>query len=629
MSRRPWFALALVLLLLGRGWSIGRQLLAPLPEETDRLLVVACVQSIPAVRDDGWQFDARVRFLQQDSWPPRRLRLQLPEGLPAPTVGDCWQYAARLSQPRTPSGRRALLRDHFSGYARVDAGPLNRKVSAGDPGTLLSLRARLERRIAGQVADPSAAALLAALAVGATGEVSPRQWQVFNATGITHLVAISGMHVTFFAMLAMGVARRVWQWLAPRAWLPRRSLCASLVGIAMALAYALLAGMPVPAQRTVLMLAAFLGVRECSRCAPPSVTVGMALVAVLAWDPMAVLDAGFWLSFLAVGAIVFVQGSRLAQPSPRVQALALQWVVGIALLPVTVAIFGTFPAAGLLVNLLAIPLFSVLLVPPILLATACLLLPLPALQWCGEHLMQAVGWLATLMWPWLSAAADLPGALWRASVPWTWYLLAMPAALLVLLPVSMRLRLAAAALLGSVFLLRAPRPPPGELWLDVRASASTTALVLRTRSHLVLLGTGEVHGSGGEVFARRLLPLLREAGYPVIDLWLPGSLTRDVQAALRLAAAEFPVRAVLLPVAIAPPPEMQGCRDMRWQWDGIEFQLQQRGDGRARACTLSVARGTHLVSPLDLGALAIDAGGAVTYVLDDAGLALRSMRLRL
>jgi competence protein ComEC len=355
--------------------------------------------------------------------------------------------------------------------------------------------------------------------------------------------------------------------------------------------------------------------------------VAVALVAVLAYDPMAVLDAGFWLSFLAVGAIVFVQGSRMG-PQPRfVEGLSLQWVVGIALLPATVAIFGTFPAAGLLVNLAAIPVFSVLLVPPILVATACLALPLPPAQWCGVQLVQLAGAVAALLWPALCWCADLPGALWRASPPRSWYLLAVPAVLAALLPLGLRMRMAALALLASVFLLRAPRPPEGALWIDVRASSSATALLLRTRSHLLLVGTGEVYGSTGDAFARRLLPLLREARYPAIDLWLPGSLTRDVQVALRIAAAEFTVREALLPPSASTPPEMQHCAERQWRWDGIDMHLLAGADGRS--CVLSVARGRHHIELRDLGREAIDAGGSLDFVLDDAGLALRPMRLRL
>jgi competence protein ComEC len=243
------------------------------------------------------------------------------------------------------------------------------------------------------------------------------------------------------------------------------------------------------------------------------------------------------------------------------------------------------------------------------------------------HLVRLAGAIAALLWPALSWCADLPGALWRASPPWSWYLLAVPAVLVALLPLALRLRLAALVLVASAFLLRAPRPPAGELWIDVRASASATALLLRTHSHLLLLGTGEVYGSGGDAFARRLLPLLRAAGYPGIDLWLPGSLTRDVQAALRIAAAELPVREALLPPAISTPPEMQHCAERRWRWDGIDLHLLASADGRS--CVLSVARGRHHIEPAGLGREAIDAGGALAFALDDAGLALRPMRLRL
>src|SRR5690606_30176680 len=99
------------------------------------------------------------------------------------------------------------------------------------------------------------------------------------------------------------------------------------------------------------------------------------------------LSAGFWLSFLAVAAIVMLAGARLAGGAPLRTAIRVQWLVSVALLPVTVAIFGTFSAVGLLANALAIPVFTLLLVPPILLATACYLVPVAAIGWCGDLLV--------------------------------------------------------------------------------------------------------------------------------------------------------------------------------------------------------------------------------------------------
>jgi hypothetical protein len=131
MSRRTLLAVGLCVLILGRALALGRELLAPLPGDEDYLLVEACVRSVPALEESGWRFDARVRFLRHAEWPVRYLRVQLPQEMPGPLVGECWQYAARVSQPRELAAQRVLLRDHLGGYARVDPGPLNRRIAAG------------------------------------------------------------------------------------------------------------------------------------------------------------------------------------------------------------------------------------------------------------------------------------------------------------------------------------------------------------------------------------------------------------------------------------------------------------------------------------------------------------------
>jgi competence protein ComEC len=585
--------LAIVLLFtLGRGLLQAQRLLAPLPDVEYRLLVEACVRSVPALQETGWRFDARVGFPRHPDWAARVLRMQLPATSRGPVVGECWQYMAQLDAPEDARGRIALLRDHLSGYARVTDSALTRRIAPARGG-LDALRARIATRIADGVEDPSAAALLAALAVGVTGEVSARQWQVFNATGITHLVAISGMHVTFFALFIMTAARWLWRRTAPWPGLPRREGFAAAVGMLLALCYALLSGFAVPAQRTVVMLAAFLGMQQCARRTRPAWTVVVALVAVLLWDPLAVFAAGFWLSFGAVIVIVVLAGGRLQQGAPLAAALRLQWVVSLGLLPMTVAIFGSFSMVGLLANLLAIPVFTLLLVPPVLLATACHLLPGAYAAWCGDVLVQLAGWVATALWPLLCWCADLPGALWHAAPPLGWYALALPAVLIALLPVVRSARMMALALLGSAFLLQAPRPRAGELWIDLAGEGASATALLRTRSHLLLWGTGEVYGSSGRRFERLLLPRLRAAGYPAIDLWLPGNLTRDTQAALRQAAAQFEIHHVKVPPAREPPPEFTACSAARWKWDGIIFETRPAQSGRH--CLLNATLGTQRV----------------------------------
>jgi competence protein ComEC len=249
--------------------------------------------------------------------------------------------------------------------------------------------------------------------------------------------------------------------------------------------------------------------------------------------------------------------------------------------------------------------------------------------YCGESLLRLAGAVATALWPGLCWFADLPGSLWHARPTPGWYLLAVPAVMLVLLPLAWRTRVAALALLMSVFLLREPRPAAGVLWIDAQGQGGAATLLLRTRTHLLLLGSGEVYGSGGRRFARQVLPRLRAAGYSRLDLWLPGSLTREAQLALRQADAELTVVRVVLAPSRDPPPELMACTAARWQWDGIEFELRASAD--RRECVLAAIAGGQRVEFDRAGSLrgALDAHGKAQLALSAAGLARRAPFLRL
>src|SRR5690606_21548487 len=121
-------------------------------------------------------------------------------------------------------------------------------------------------------------------------------------------------------------------------------------------------------------------------------------------------------------------------------------------------------------------------------------------------------------------------------------------------------------------------------------------------------------GAGGRAFARHVQPLLRAGSHRRIDLWLPGTLTRDSQAALALGGAQLPVERVLLPPARGVPPEMQDCAAEQWEWEGIHFTLAATSDGRG--CVLGA--GVDAADPvLWLG------GGTATGLPQVSGTTLR------
>jgi competence protein ComEC len=540
----------------------------------ERMRVQAHIESVPVVTEHGWQFVAAITPPPQSGVLPVRVRLDFPVGTGVPRADDRWQLVVQFSgtAARDTGYQRTLWREGIAATGQVRPSPLNRRLAAGSAG-INHWREKVAMRIVHRVADPATAGLLSALAVGVTGDVSRDQWRVFNATGITHLVAISGLHVTFFALLTMRLARWLWRRSTTLQSCLRREAFASGFGVLLALGYALLSGFSVPAQRTVIMLTAFLWAQQAGRVARPFWSVAVALVVVLLYDATAALSAGFWLSFGAVSAIVMIAGAAFFTGENLHAAARVQWVVTVALLPVTVAIFGTFAALGPLVNALAIPLFTLALVPPILCATLLCLLPGTAMAWCADHLFDVTGWLATGLWPVLARCADAASALWFANAPLVWYPLAAAGAVVLLLPMARTLRWLAGVCLLSVFWAQPLRPDPAELWIDVLDVGASSAVLLRTRHHQILSGVGESFASAGRRFEARVLPRLRSGGFRQLDLLLLGRASRDDHAALTLGAALLHVARVETAASSEHAPEIHSCEPRRWHWDGVEFEL--------------------------------------------------------
>ena len=539
-----------------------------LPESGEgRHLVVARVLSIPERRGDELRFiagiaPARDRAVSPDAdspdprWDPRwplRIRL-LWKHAPAVQVGDRWQLPVSLTaltRARNPGqgwfDRQALRAGLHAGGTVLDS-RLVRKLEAGPP-SVDALRAWLSAAIRVRVTERDSAALLAALAVGDTQYVSREQWRVFNAVGITHLVAISGLHVTLFSLLTAAAARRLWA-LLPWLWRRvRREHCAALVGVTAACAYALLSGFSVPAQRTLIMLATWHALRCAARPSVTAPALAVALLCVLALDPLAPLGAGFWLSFAAVAVLMHAMAPAAPAPAAggagRVRAALhaaaelwhTQWRVALGLLPVTLAVFGSASIAGLFVNLLAIPLFSFALVPLILLS-----LPLLSL-WpaAADPMLWLAAWIAAQLMPWLTRVADWDFALWRMQSPVWAVLLSVPAVWLLLLPGRWCLRGSACCALLPLLWPRVASIAPGEFTATVLDAGRGQAIVLRTAQHALLYDDGEHWGSDGAITRDVLLPALRAARLRRVDRVLMPRLDNDRGAGLVQLASELRV----------------------------------------------------------------------------------------
>lgn len=573
----------------------------------ERVLAQARVTDVPARSAGGWRFEAEVRHPRQPDRAPVTAMIDMP-GPQRPAAGETWQLLLRYDAiPRNAEGAvdpmRLAVRDGRQARARVLRSPLNQRLEAAG-WSIDAMRERVARRIQQRASDPSAGALLAALTVGATGEVSTRQWRDFSATGITHLVAISGAHVTFFALLSMALVRRAWsrlRWLQHRV---QRERLAGAAGILLATGYALLSGFSVPAQRTLLMLCAFVLWRESARATTPCWSLAVAMCAVLALNPLAVLGAGFWLSFAAVAAILLLPGSRLGEQDSLRSAARVQFAVSLALLPMTVLLFGSFSFSGLLVNAAAIPLFGFVLVPGALLATLAYLLPGSLPRAAGDLLVDCSAVIAAWMLPWLGRVAQWEGSNWLGQMALLPLALAALSTLACLLPLRPAVRVAALLLAFSGFLGTWRPPPAGTALLDIVGTGTRTSIVATTASQRIVFGTGEVHGGDGRRFRSAVVERLRRQGGPRPSLLVVGSPRAERLSAATVAAAAWQGIAIAADGSTRPlPPELLPCGGHAWQSDGVHFGMLAPLQGRGCALLVRTTGGSALLT------LDVDAAG--------------------
>lgn len=240
--------------------------------------------------------------------------------------------------------------------------------------------------------EQQAQAVTLSLLTGDRSLINRDTKDLYQLAGISHLLAISGTHVLFLAIILAALVTKLITRTHPALYriLPSWQV-RWWVMIGSAFIYALFTGFDVPAARTAWMLLA-IGLVRFTLLPISAMQVLMALAVLMAWfDPYVLWQAGFWLSFIAVALLLKYDSSLenqqqtaldLEEPGSYVsrawllfkRILRLQSWLFIALLPITLLLFGKASLWGLVINLFAIGLFGWIIVPLNLLAGLCYLL---------------------------------------------------------------------------------------------------------------------------------------------------------------------------------------------------------------------------------------------------------------
>ena len=549
------------------------------------------------------KFPRRIYLSWQPAW-------RNPQTIPDIIPGQRWKFKSKLKRPYgslnpyTFDFERWSFHQDFGASGSVRAGEL--LLVKDIAWTEIELRMELMRwhlrkKIQSMLPDDARyVGVLIALVMGDQNAINQDDWQVFNATGIGHLISISGLHVTMLAGVGASFAafiwrRHTWPLIAPV------SKVAAISGFFTAFVYAWLAGFQIPAQRTMYMVGVVAFALWTGRN-PRSFDIWWwALAFVLLIDPMAPYTPGFWLSFGAVAAILYAMGDSsglLGIPTGKelqvhwtlrmVQALReacrVQAVVTLALLPFTLYWFYQVSVVSPLANAFAIPLVSYIVTP---LAIIGAMLPEFIGRWLMwpahasmEYLAIALKWMAN--WSW--------SVVWSRQPEW-WALLASGLGIIYAIRPGDIGRSWKGRLLGTVFSVSIFIPPiqsvsesqlsQGEFRANILDIGQGTSVLIETKNRRLLYDTGPIQGKKDDAGQRIILPYLRGRGVDHIDRMVISHSDSDHVggAATLLKHIQFDSMMGSLP---SNNPLLQNlqqrrvpslpCRyGQRWIWDDVEF----------------------------------------------------------
>lgn len=616
----PAGAWCLPLVLAAFAWTAWRADLAlharlPHALEKQDLLVTGTVKDLPQAQDGSTRFDFDITNAQLDgrAVPVQghaRLSWYASRDHVPPVIAPCttWRLRVRMKRPHgmvNPGGldfeRSALQKGIVAtGYVREDGA--NSLLHDGK--CMDGVRARIGQAIdAALPGDVHAARMLRALSVGDERALDERDWQVVRATGIPHLIAISGFHIGIAAVFGAWIVRLLWRFFPGFALRFPRPLAEAALAFPAALAYAALAGFGLPATRSLLMIAVVAGWRLLRRGGGFGEGLGLALAAILVADPLAVLSAGFWLSFAGVAMLAFTLAYESGWRGRLKEIGYSPLLMAVALLPLTIWFFGQASLTAPLANLVAVPLVTFVIVPMDLVGCV-LLLAWPAAGTAWLHLcalpVNALWWFLAHLAAWKPSLQYLPETSLLA------FVLASLGAVWLVAPRGVPARALGLFLLLPICIPRHSLPAEGGFRATVIDVGQGLAVLVRTRSHALLFDTGARYPSGFDLGEAVVVPTLHALGVTHLDTLIVSHGDSDHSGGAVSVLAAYPgTRTWGGEPARGPVPMQQCLAGQRWEWDGVDFRMLSppspvsARDNDAGCVLLVTGRGGRLLLPAD------------------------------
>ncbi len=526
--------------------------------------------------------------------------------------GQQWEFTVSLKQTRNTfnsdsfDSEKWLFRHRIMAIGSIRSAKLLQETSLFN---INNIRYSLITTIKQELSDYQSVGIIIALALGEKSIIPTQQKKILRHTNISHLIAISGLHIGFVSWLIFIIAYNLWKYIGNVIIFPA-SRFAALVSILFATSYALLAGFSLPTQRALIMLIVALSGIIFNYKITTSNIFAIALLLILILDPLTVLSVEFWLSFGTVAIIFYSLENRKRKSLTRLESTALsiikiQVVITLSLFPVLLFIFGYVSLSSFIANLIAIPWVSFIVIPCTLLGI--ILFPLTtgllhAAAFTFDAILLPMAWLANLEWN-----------LWYLQPPLWATISAMLGIFILFLPSGFPARW-----LGFIWLLplftiqqfNSSTLKQGELWFTLLDVGQGLATVIRTKNHTLIYDTGP-----NEYISRTVIfPFLQAKKVQPIDKIIISHTDKDHSGGFAALMNKMPQQDITEILTSAnkinyPQYKIKPCQaGQEWLWDGVKFQILhppanfKANNTNDKSCVLKITtKNNSILLPGDIG----------------------------
>lgn len=547
----------------------------PAQLENKPLVVKGFIKTMPCIKNKITTFVFETTQIEEKSC---RFNLQLYwRDIQKCRVGEKWQLLINIKRPHSLMnlGSFDLEKSYFQKKIQASGTIINavcnkKLESATARYPIEQLRAKILENVS-KLKSETFFGIILALTIGVTDYITSEQWQVFRATGTNHLVAISGLHIGLLASLFATITGWLWG-RVPHAplYLPTRKL-QLMVGAMMATGYGVLSGFAPSTQRALIMLYVFLAGLFLNRKVSTFQSLLLSLGIIILFDPLAILSLGFWLSFLAVGCLIFGLNYRIGEINWWWRWGQPQWVVAIGMMPALIGFFGQISLLSFVANIIAIPIFSFIIIPLSLVGVSILLISLPV----GSAILKIALWILNLLWQFLDKLSSLTCFIIKYSFATTLHhWLAKLAGVITLLPQGLLSKMMTFCWWLVCYSWSAAPLAPGQLQLVVFDVGQGLATLIRTEKHTLVFDTGVKTSDDFDIGKTVILPYLLAKGIKKIDVMVISHGDNDHIGGAKSILEELPVAKVMTSVPKRFKPEAAFCNEgLQWRWDGVAFKF--------------------------------------------------------